>query len=169
MLLFLHFLVLWDCMVQHSFDSRGALNPGLGGLRDVASAIIFHEHTESNLVCCFQTPHAVFPKDLFSDYWHYYEIKCNFGILMTGYFTDRAGKKYNMHPIMSVNLMLIWLAWICVVSHKNETPNKDNLWTKINSHLAIGCLYRQARRYFERKIVMLITVLPILINSSALC
>ena len=45
-LLFLHFLVLWDCRVQHLFESRVALNPGLGGMRDVASAIISHEQTQ---------------------------------------------------------------------------------------------------------------------------
>ena len=28
-----HFLVLWDCRVQHLFESRVALNPGLGGVR----------------------------------------------------------------------------------------------------------------------------------------
>ena len=36
------------------FGSRVALNPGLGGVRDVASAIISHEQTQSNRVCCFQ-------------------------------------------------------------------------------------------------------------------
>ena len=32
---------LWDCRI-HLFESRVALNPGLGGVSDVASAIIFH-------------------------------------------------------------------------------------------------------------------------------
>ena len=45
-LLFLDFLVLWDCRVQNLFESRVALNPGLGGVRDVASAIISHEQTQ---------------------------------------------------------------------------------------------------------------------------
>ena len=45
-LLFLHFLVLWDYRVQHLFEGRVALNPGLGGVRDVASAIISHEQTQ---------------------------------------------------------------------------------------------------------------------------
>ena len=43
---FLHFLVLWDCRVQHLFENRVALNPGLGGVRNVASAIIFYEQTQ---------------------------------------------------------------------------------------------------------------------------
>ena len=41
---------------------------GLGGVRDVASAIISYEQTQSNRVCCFQTLDAIFPKDLLSDY-----------------------------------------------------------------------------------------------------
>ena len=45
-LLFLHFLVLWDCGVQHLFESRVALNPGLGGVTDVVSVIISHEQTQ---------------------------------------------------------------------------------------------------------------------------
>ena len=61
-------LVLFDCRVQLLFGNRIALNPRLGGLKDVASAIISHERTLSNRVCCFQTLDAVFPKDLFSDY-----------------------------------------------------------------------------------------------------
>ena len=48
--------------------NRVALNPGLGGMRCVASAIIAHEQTRSNRVCCFQTLDLVFPKDLSSDY-----------------------------------------------------------------------------------------------------
>ena len=47
------------------FGNRVALSPGLGGVRDVASAIFSHEQTQSNRVCCFQTLDAVFPKDLF--------------------------------------------------------------------------------------------------------
>ena len=47
------------------------LHMRLGGVRDVASAIISHEQTQSNRVCCFQTLDAVFPKDLFSDYLLY--------------------------------------------------------------------------------------------------
>ena len=39
--------------------------------RDVASAIISHEQTQSNRVCCFQILDAVFPKDLLSDYLQY--------------------------------------------------------------------------------------------------
>ena len=45
------------------------LNPGLGGVRDVLSAIISHEQTQYNRICRFQTLDAVFPKDLFSDYF----------------------------------------------------------------------------------------------------
>ena len=44
-LLFLHVLVLWDCRVQNLFESRVALNLGLGGVRNVASAIDPHEQT----------------------------------------------------------------------------------------------------------------------------
>ena len=42
------------------FESRVALNPGLGGVRDVASAIISHEQTQLS-----KSLDAVFPKDLF--------------------------------------------------------------------------------------------------------
>ena len=45
-----------------------ALNPGLGGVRDVAPAIISHE------ACYFQTSDAVFPKDLFSDYFSFEDL-----------------------------------------------------------------------------------------------
>ena len=45
-LLYFYFLVLWDCRVQHLFESRAALNSGLGGVRDVASAIVSHEQTQ---------------------------------------------------------------------------------------------------------------------------
>ena len=63
-----HFLVLWDCKVQHLpvFESRVALNSGLGGVRNVASVIISHEQTKKNrvaTVCCFQALHSVFPND----------------------------------------------------------------------------------------------------------
>ena len=61
-LLCLHFLVLWDCRIQLLFGNRVARNPGLGGVGDVASAIISHEKTQSNGVCCFQTLDTVFPK-----------------------------------------------------------------------------------------------------------
>ena len=47
------------------FESRVALNLRLGGVRDVAPAIISHEQTQYNRVCCFQTLDAVFPKDPF--------------------------------------------------------------------------------------------------------
>ena len=42
----------------------------IGGVRDFTSAIISHEKTQSNPVCCFQlqTLDVVFPNDLFSDY-----------------------------------------------------------------------------------------------------
>ena len=43
---YLHFLVFWDCRSHNRFVSRVALNPGLGEVRDVASAIISHEHTQ---------------------------------------------------------------------------------------------------------------------------
>ena len=53
------------------FGNRVALNQGLGGARDVTSAIISHEQIQSNRVCCFQTLDDVFSKDLFSDYFDY--------------------------------------------------------------------------------------------------
>ena len=59
------------------FGSRVALNPGLGGVRNVASAIISHEQTQSNRVCCFQTLDAAYPKDLLSDYFGYYVSFCS--------------------------------------------------------------------------------------------
>ena len=40
--LFLHLLVLWECRVQHLFECRVALNLGLSGVKNVASAIILH-------------------------------------------------------------------------------------------------------------------------------
>ena len=39
-LLFLHFLVLWDCRVQHLFGNIVAVSPGLASMRDVTSAVI---------------------------------------------------------------------------------------------------------------------------------
>ena len=45
-LLYLYFLVVWDCRIQHLLESRVELNPGLGVVRDVASAIISHEQTQ---------------------------------------------------------------------------------------------------------------------------
>ena len=50
------------------FETRVAINPVLGDVRDVASGIISHEQTQSNRVCLFQTLDGVFPKDLFTDY-----------------------------------------------------------------------------------------------------
>ena len=44
------------------------LNPGLGGVRDVASINISHDQTQSNRVCCFQIVDAVPPQDLFSGF-----------------------------------------------------------------------------------------------------
>ena len=62
-LLRLHFLVLWAYRGSALlFESRVALNTGLGGVGDVASAIISHEQTQSNRVCCSQTLDAVFSK-----------------------------------------------------------------------------------------------------------
>ena len=46
LLLLLHFMFLCDCSAQHFFESRVALNSGLGGVRDVASTIISHEQTQ---------------------------------------------------------------------------------------------------------------------------
>ena len=63
MLLFLHFMVLWDCRIQY-FYLGTKLRSTWG---KVASAIIFHEQTRSNPGCSFQTLDAVFPKDIFSD------------------------------------------------------------------------------------------------------
>ena len=46
--------------LEFYIGNRAALSAGLGGVRDVASAIISHEQTELNEVCCLD---AVFPKD----------------------------------------------------------------------------------------------------------
>ena len=53
--------------ISHA-PSAGLSSMGLGGVRDVASAIISHEQTQSNRVSWFQTLNVVFPKDLFSNY-----------------------------------------------------------------------------------------------------
>ena len=45
-LLYLHFLGLWDCRSHNCFESRVVLDPGLCGVRDVASAIISHDQTQ---------------------------------------------------------------------------------------------------------------------------
>ena len=44
------------------------LYPGLGGVMDIASSIIFHEQNESTRACCFQILDAIFPTDLYSDH-----------------------------------------------------------------------------------------------------
>ena len=44
-IIFFHFLVLLDCSGQN--HNRVWINPGLVDVRDVASAIIPHEHTET--------------------------------------------------------------------------------------------------------------------------
>ena len=65
------FLIVCSIMVLlSSLENKLAecnLKPGLGGVRDVASAIISdHEETQSNRVCCFKTlEDDVFPKNLF--------------------------------------------------------------------------------------------------------
>ena len=41
-LLFLHFLVVWDCRAQHIFGSRVSLTAGVGCMKDVTSANISH-------------------------------------------------------------------------------------------------------------------------------
>ena len=46
------------------FGSKVALNPGLGGVRDGASANISHEQTQSNRVT-LSTLNATFPNDFF--------------------------------------------------------------------------------------------------------
>ena len=63
------------------------LNPGLRGVRDVASAIVSHEQTQSNRVCCFQTLDAVFPKDHLSDYFEkHLHLSCmSYKIKLYGY------------------------------------------------------------------------------------
>ena len=67
----LHFLVLFGLYDSTLlFGNIVALNSGLGGVRDVAFTVIYHEQSQLNRVCCFQTSDAVFSKDLFffSDY-----------------------------------------------------------------------------------------------------
>ena len=66
-LLFLHSLIIWDCRIQHLFGNRVALNPGLGGVRDVTSAISCQEQTQYNRVFYFRTLDAVFQM-ISSDY-----------------------------------------------------------------------------------------------------
>ena len=39
-------LKIRDCRVQHLFESRVALNPGLGGVRNVTDVIFSHEQTQ---------------------------------------------------------------------------------------------------------------------------
>ena len=56
---------LVDCRAQHFlFRVALTLNPGLGGLWDVAYTIIFHERIQSNRVCCFLTLDAIRLKNL---------------------------------------------------------------------------------------------------------
>ena len=62
-LLYFLFLVLFDYRIHNVFESRVALNPVLRGVRDVASAIISHEQSQLNRVCCFNRLDAVFSKD----------------------------------------------------------------------------------------------------------
>ena len=45
-MLYLHFLVLWDCRIHNFFESRVALISEIGGVREVTSAIISHEQTQ---------------------------------------------------------------------------------------------------------------------------
>ena len=66
--LILHFLVLLDCWVRNFYLETVLLTSGIGRLRDVASASISHEQTQSNRVCWFQTLDAAIQKDLFSDF-----------------------------------------------------------------------------------------------------
>ena len=47
------------------FGNSVALNPGQGGVRDVASAITSHEQTEYNRICYSQTLDDVFPTIFF--------------------------------------------------------------------------------------------------------
>ena len=49
--------------MHNLFERSVALNSGLGGIMDVASAIISHEQTQQNRVCCFHPFDAVFTKD----------------------------------------------------------------------------------------------------------
>ena len=64
-----HFLVLWDCTVQHLhvFESRVALNSGLGGVRNAVSVIISHEDTKKNESAVFKLYMLYFQKILFTD------------------------------------------------------------------------------------------------------
>ena len=62
-----HFLVLWDCKVQHLFENRVALNSGLGGVRNVASVIISHEQTQKTESAVFKLYMLYFQRILFTD------------------------------------------------------------------------------------------------------
>ena len=57
---------MWDLIVSvpdHCLSFYFALNTGLGGVRDVVSANISQEQTQSHRVCCFK----IFSKGLLSD------------------------------------------------------------------------------------------------------
>ena len=60
-------MVLWDCKVQHLFESRVALNSGLGGVRNVASVIISHEQTKKTESAVFKLYMLYFQRILFTD------------------------------------------------------------------------------------------------------
>ena len=62
-----HFLVLWDYKVQHLFESRVALNSGLGGMRNVAFVIISHEQTQKPESAVFKLYMLYFQRILFID------------------------------------------------------------------------------------------------------
>ena len=59
------------------FGNRVVLNPGLGGVRDVAYAIISHKHTKSNRVCVFKLWMLNFQIILFSRLFVYSYILPN--------------------------------------------------------------------------------------------
>ena len=62
-----HFLVLWDCKVQHLFESSVALNSGLGGVRNVAPVIISHERTQKTESAVFKLYMLHFQRIRFTD------------------------------------------------------------------------------------------------------
>ena len=90
------------------------LNPGLGGIRDVTSAIISHKQTRSNRACCFQTLDAVFPKDLYSDYFE----KPDMGLFCNMLFPFLSNKKSSDEYILYLGYFTI-----CVTSYAKLSLN----------------------------------------------
>ena len=125
------------------FGNRVALNPELAdGMRDVASAIISDEQTQSIRACCFQT------KDLFSDYlskekpyWAY--ITCHM------YSTLNKSSMYK-----SISILMFLQSMLCEKLGRNIHPVSVT-WSlthaDVDSHVQLfppcmGQLHRSLRQ-----------------------